>query len=668
MSVIVSAGETPVHGDRRRDIRCSASDAALSVSVDGRRAELINMSRGGLLLRMEGPGGGLCSRLLVELSQNDVSIARVALEVTRKMADGNAAVLGGRIVDTEIVASGRPPLPRSGDIVEIRDPGLRAQILERLRSRSNPAIAQFESGRSIETRLGPASVDPKSLAIRSTGHGTHPHGQFVSVEVSHLESRFVLEAKVVRDADGECVLSEPHRVLSLCRRQCERVAVARGAGFLRFADVLEPERTVDAPIVDLSPDGLAIELPEGCILPPAPVPATIRIGERRFRVLAEAHRLSQRSSGSRVVGLRIKTLREKDLLRLARVCESLRFPNLIQRRDVAPEAVAELMRQSGYLGLRDGTGPSSEWHSSPGDESLAVDTVFRADNGAVLGHFSCARIYPQTWILHQLATVGLRRARIAYPLYIQLMHWIGTLATDEGYCLAYFNQDRSWHQTIFRDFVQWVGSEELALIAPLDRFEPCPPATTPRPVLEGVMLRDARPEERSFAVGLARSKLPRLLCDALHLHEHAIATPNLCEAHRALGLERMRRTLVVEVRGEILGVAICETGSRDLSLFNLLNLAYLFFREPVAPSLARAAQLALFNGVSEFYAQRGSAQPLIVAPAGNAQFASGAGFQRAETMGAWTASLDGIRQWRNYVHFCLGELADRKRGRSRDAA
>jgi hypothetical protein len=614
------------------------------------------------------PGAAICrvkQRLPVELQQNDITIARIALDVTHASERNGGTVVGGRMADSELVASGRPPLPRAGDVVEIRDPELRASIIERLAGRTSQAAAQFESGRSLEVMLGAASSVPHALALRSTALDKRVSGQFVSVEVSHFRSRFVLEATVVAEHGDECVLSAPHRVLSLCRRQFERVPVAPGSASLRFSEVLEPERSVEAPIRDLSPDGVAIELPRGCFLPPAPVPATLRVGEQRIRVLAEVHRITERATSS-VVGLRIKPLRADDRIRLGRVCESLRFPNLVQRRAVDPQAVVELMQRSGYLSLRDGTGPSTDWHASPGDESLAIDTVFRADNGALLGHFSCARLYPRTWILHQLATVGLRRARIAYPLYLQLMDWIATLSPGEGYGLAYFNQERSWHQALFGAFVRWVGSESLSLIAPLDRFEP---SAAPAPVchsVAGVSVREARPDDLPFAVRLARSKLPPLLCDALHLDEDSIATGTLCAAHTTFGLERTRRTLLVEAHGEILGVAICETGAAHLSLFNLLNLAYVFFREPVPPFLARAAQAMLFTHVAEFYRARGGIQPLIVAPAGNAQFAAGAGLVRAEVMGVWTASLEGIKQWRNYLHFCLGELAERKR--KRDAA
>jgi hypothetical protein len=662
------SGTTRSNQERRREVRSNPSQSSLTARLDGQSVDLVDVSRGGLAFRVPKALAGEHRQLSMDLCQNEVAIARVTLRVTHQTQRGESVVLGGRIEDASVVTTRHSLLPRPGDVVEVRDPTLRASIVEQLRARPHPAVARFESGRCSEVTLGHASSAPDELAIRSPHLGKHARGQFVSIEVSHCQSRFVIEATVVTDLAEEFVLSQPHRVLSLCRRHCERVPVPHGEGFLRFNDVLDPERTVEVPLLDLSPSGLAIELPKGVLLPPPPIPATIRVGEQRFRVLAEVQRVAESSGAGSVVGLRFKPLRKEDLIRIGRVCEALRFPNLVQRRDVDPSAVVELMQRSGYLALRDGNGPSREWHATPGDESLSVDTVFRADNGAILGHFSCARIYPQTWILHQLATVGLRRARIAYPLYIQLIDWIAALAPEHAYGIAYFNQERSWHQALFGTFVRWVGSEALSLITPLDRFEPSTGSTPPRSVRPGLVLRGARQEELPFALGLARSKLPPLLCDALHLREDSIETQSLCETHTQVRLERSRRTLVVEADGEIVGVALCETGSAELSLFNLLNCAYLFFRDPLPPALARAAQAALFNGVSAFYAARTGTQPLIVSPAGNAQFAADAGFVRAETMGVWTASMEGMKQWRNYLHFCLGGATERRRTRVRDAA
>jgi hypothetical protein len=652
--------------ERRSEVRFDARQASVTATVNGVSAELIEVSKSGLSVRVPvlAAGGQSRAEVCVELRQNDVAIATVALRVLRSRHEGDAAVLGGRIERSEVISSGRSPLPRSGDVIEIRDPALRADVIEKLLSQVGPSIARLESGTSVEAVLKAGSKDPKVLALRSEALDASLLGQFVSVEVALFDCRFVLEATLVERRGDEWLLSPLLRVLSLSRRLCERVSVPVNGGSLAWGDVLDPERTVQVRVLDISPVGMAVELPSGELLPPPPVPATLCLGANRFRVLVEAHRSERTADGATIVGLRLHPLRPADLIRIGRLCESIRFPNLVRRRTVPPGAVLDLMQKSGYLALRDGTGPDRAWHDSTGDESLAVDSVFRSDGGTALGHFSCARIYPKTWILHQLATVGLRRDRVAYPLYLQLMDWIATLAGNEGYALAYFNQERSWHQVLFASFVRWVGSESLSMIADLDRFEPRSESIPPAVEVAGLSVREARPEDLPFAAGLARAKLPALVCDALHLHESSIATQNLCQEHTAAGLSRTRTTFVVEAQRELLGVAICETGAGHLSLFNILNMAHVFFREPVAPATARAAQALLFGRVQAFYRERGGVQPLIVAPAGNARFASGAGLERAETMGVWAASLEGIKQWRNYLHFCLGSLARRKRSRT----
>jgi hypothetical protein len=120
---------------------------------------------------------------------------------------------------------------------------------------------------------------------------------------------------------------------------------------------------------------------------------------------------------------------------------------------------------------------------------------------------------------------------------------------------------------------------------------------------------------------------------------------------------------VVEIDGRAAGAAICDTGPRELSLFNLLNFAHVFFREGMAPARARDAQRALLTAVRTFYADRGVADPLIVVPKGGARFGSEAGLEIAETMGAWTASLGGLKQWRNFMHFAVGGVGEPRRRR-----
>jgi hypothetical protein len=654
--------------ERRSEPRFEADHASLTARVNGTRALLIDVSRNGLALGIPPEATNPSQRMLaVELEQNGVLIAKLGLRVTHVAPHGEHNVLGGRIQTAEVVPSGRPPLPLPGDVVEIRDPTLRASVLERMLERPSLATVRLESGTSLEGTLSRADSERDALAL-VLADASDLTGQFVSVEVPLFESRFVVEATIERQTGAERVLSSPHRVLSLCRRLSERVPLSPGAGVVSWNDVMDPDRNEQATVLDVSPNGIAIELAPNQLLPPPPIAVTVRLGTLRLRALAEVHRVAVRQSGTSVVGLSIKTLRPADALRLAQFCDSVRFPNLIRRREADAGAVAELMRASGYLALRDGTGPDHEWHESPGDEALAIDSVFRSDAGAVVGHLSCSRVYPKTWMMHQLATVGLRRDRIAYPLYIQLMGWIALLAENEGYALAYFDQHLAWHQTLLGSLVRWTGSEALSVVALLDRFEPSGGGDQAFAVPDTIVVREARPADLPFAVRLARAQLPPLVSDALHLHADAISTENLCNEHTALGLERARTTFVVESQGEMLGAAICETGANRLSLFNILNMAHVFFREPVSPIVGRPAQAALLRRVLDFYRARQRAQPLIVSPAGNARFASGAGLVRAETMGLWTASLGGVKQWRNFIHFSLGGLAHRRRSQIPSAA
>jgi hypothetical protein len=160
----------------------------------------------------------------------------------------------------------------------------------------------------------------------------------------------------------------------------------------------------------------------------------------------------------------------------------------------------------------------------------------------------------------------------------------------------------------------------------------------------------------SVAVRLARASIPPLLADALHFDLDSISTEWLCDVNGSAGLERARVTFVARAKGGILGAAICETGPRRLSLFNIVNAAHVFIAEPLSFGLAREVEGALLSKVRQFYRAKGILDPLIMAPEGNAKFPESAGLRLAETMGAWATSIEGLKQYRNFLHFEFGEL------------
>jgi hypothetical protein len=288
-----------------------------------------------------------------------------------------------------------------------------------------------------------------------------------------------------------------------------------------------------------------------------------------------------------------------------------------------------------------------------------VDLVHRGSTGKPVGHGSYLRLYSNTWLFHQLATIGLRRAAVAYPLYVQAVEWALALSDREAFSLSYFNQSKSWHRTMLGDFLGWVGSDSLSTITSLDRLERVPSRGGVDLTGPALVRRAESAEDRAFAAQLARSFLPPLVADALHIWADTVVSPILCSHHAQAGLERSRTALIVEVEGQPLGAALCETGSRTLSLFNILNMAHVFFSPTIEPRHTRCAQAKLLEAVLDFYAAREVRDPLVVTPASSVVCPGDVGLTVTESMGCWVASREGLKQWKNYVHFALGSLAAR---------
>jgi hypothetical protein len=159
-----------------------------------------------------------------------------------------------------------------------------------------------------------------------------------------------------------------------------------------------------------------------------------------------------------------------------------------------------------------------------------------------------------------------------------------------------------------------------------------------------------RPEELTQAVALIRAYLPPLVASALDIRAEGLVADALNQDYRTTRYERGRRALVLRVAGEVAGVALCEVGSRELSIFNLFNMAQLF----VLPNTPVDAQLALLGAVRAFYAARGERNPMIVAPPGTLAASQEPGTVLAETMGMIVWSGRALRQYENFIKYQFG--------------
>jgi hypothetical protein len=647
---------------RRSEIRWPASISLFDVWSDDTQLELADFSACGLgvvYLREGAPALG--HRVDLELRRGGTPFARVCLEITHAAEAPSGRLLGGRLAHSSVVPAARPvqTVREQDDALAVRDPTLSALVVARLGALGASAKIRLAGDRAAEVRLAPHET-PETLKIAvspdEAGALVAANGRRVTVEAAVGGGSFVLHAGLQK-AGEDWALVPPMDVFSVGRRRCERTTVEESRAFVEWRHPLDPSRWITAQVRDISPGGLGIDAPAdpAWLVPPPGVPVRLRMGDLAFPIQVEVRR-DIAGSGSRI-GLQMISDDAKDRVLLARAYQRARWPALGLRGEADEAAIDELMQASGYTMLRSGTEPVVGWHTPPGDERLTVDLVYRSEEGQLLGHVSCLRVYPKTWIYHQLATLPLARQKVAYSLYVLLAEWALALANGPGFGVAYFDQAKRWHKTMFADFVRWAGSESLSVIASLDRLERSPGKDRQLVNDPSIEVRLAEGFDRAWIVGLARASLPRLTADALHIHEDSVMTSELCFEHTAVGLERARTALVVELHGKPVGVALCETGSRRLSLFNILNMAHVFFSGVSEESPATAVQAALLASVLTYYECRGVLDPLVVTPSGAVHSPEASGLVVAETMGLWAASADGLTQWRNYIHLELGARA-----------
>jgi hypothetical protein len=144
--------------------------------------------------------------------------------------------------------------------------------------------------------------------------------------------------------------------------------------------------------------------------------------------------------------------------------------------------------------------------------------------------------------------------------------------------------------------------------------------------------------------------LPPLVAAALDIHPDRLQTEMLNADYEGTRYERGRQALVLRIGGELSGVALCETGSRELSIFNLFNMAQVF----ILPSASVPAQLMLLGAVRAFYAARNELGPMIVAPPGTFDASREDGTVLAETMGMIVWSGRALRQYENFIKYQFG--------------
>jgi hypothetical protein len=306
------------------------------------------------------------------------------------------------------------------------------------------------------------------------------------------------------------------------------------------------------------------------------------------------------------------------------------------------------MQDSGYLSLRSTAAQFAAWHENQPTNLISSDSVYRAVDGTILGHVSATQIYRRTWLWHQLACIAghAESGESRLSLYAMAASVPSVYHGTTACALAYFNQAHRWHQVFFQQFVAWLNDPSLATICSFDRFErELPPEDFEAP---GCEVRHARSDhELVQAATLVRAHLPEVTADALDIH------PGELQRAPEQLRDRGREVLMLYEHGELVGVALCDLGDPDLSLFNLFNMGQLYVRTGrLTPS--SQAQRMLAAKVRHIYATHGIERSMLVAPADTLEHSVEPDTRWVERMGCLVIADRGLRQFENFCRFHFG--------------
>ena len=510
---------------------------------------------------------------------------------------------------------------------------------------------------TLRTRTGVYTVRPQRTTTEDCLFALDGDLDPTTLEIDALEFEFggtifTVDTDALSVDEGSLRMKRPHRVTSTGRRGLE---LEPGAVRLR---VEWNGEALELPVVEFAVDELVVDgfRVESTDLQRHPATVVLCQSGAPIEVPCEVS-FGGHAAGAEAL-LRVHAS-DEDRPELVRAFTHFRFPRLVDRGVLVSDKVVELFRVSHYLDLRETEQdePTEVWCCPDFAGDLSIDTVYRSKDEVLLGHVSVTRAYSRTWLGHQLTTLKghPESAACRKALYTHFAS-VPTImdGRDDVYLLGYYDRELRWHQLFFEAFVDWVGDESLVTVVPFDRFEPAE-TDAPLPALDTgeVEIEEARSEaDIAQAVELIRDQLPHLAAEAFDINEESLAAGFLHPEYERRNVERGRKVLVAREGGELVGAALCETGSSNLSLFNLFNLAQVYTTEQAS----RSVHAALFRAAREFYSQRGIHDPVLVAPPRRFTCPGDAGLRLDETMGCIIWSGQTLEQYQSYVHYCLEKV------------
>lgn len=521
------------------------------------------------------------------------------------------------------------------------------QVLHRAKS----GMLRTQSGSFAVRPVRDAAANDYLFGLDFVTHCDAPESLVIdALELNFGDTVFALDGSAVALDDGALRVIRPTRLFSA---GTQIVDLPTGRATLRIRYEGEDHRTR---IWGFSVDQLLVEGFDDDDMDLSIHVATIEVQDSDFTSSVPCTVAFQGFSPMGYVRLTVYT-NAQERPELVRIHRSIRFPHLRDRGELDSEQVIELFRASHYLDLREteNAAPTDAWCCPDFAGDLSIDTIYRAEDGALLGHVSVTRAYSRTWLGHQLATLKGHPesfdCRIA--LYSHFASTPGSIDGQDVYLLGYYDRSKRWHQLFFESFVDWLADPREVAIVPFDRYEPIELGHLVMLELEcGVDIHRARPDELDELAALVHAQMPLLARTAFDLEADKLDAEYLHPEYEAQAVPRGREAFAIREQGQLVGVALVEHGSPHLSLFNLLNLAQLYFTD----AASRTSKTHAFRFVRGHYAARGTMDPILVTMPGANDHPGDAGMRLAETMGCIIWSGRSLAQYQSYVRYCFEKI------------
>ncbi|MBK8009902.1 MAG: hypothetical protein IPK13_01020 [Deltaproteobacteria bacterium] len=397
-----------------------------------------------------------------------------------------------------------------------------------------------------------------------------------------------------RGADGRLRLAFPDCLREFGFRSSRRASVEASVPLsLRASHPHLPQAGVSKAVLEISAGGLAFELlPEKDVLFPHDVFDRVEIDlpDQSIRATGVLRNVFTSSEGRVKCGVELIDFETSaDRLAWREYVFGAIYPSIdIVRGDEVNrgwEALGEAEYADRWTLTAQEARRRQAYHSAWSKVSpLDGYTLVMSNEGLKEGTVAANSMYPRTWLLHQLGIHCARRTKEQRPRFFEIareiyttLAYIAQHLAEADYFVLYVEAHSRWTRLLFDDFVERYSDKDAFVFTCREVFR-CFPSdaivAALRPT-KGVTVRPAAADELTKLSDHLRVTLSPLEYDAFSYGPDEIDLSGFSRECEERQYRRHRTIYVAAVEGQVVSAAIAESADEGISVFGLLNIAWI---------------------------------------------------------------------------------------------